>query len=127
MNAVAPPPSTQAGSHPIQFALLRLRHWPAIPQLPVEDMVDLARVCALLSWRATAGVIIARILGLPRERVQEILLLLHAQGCLNVQSQPAAGTPTPGATAHDCTADDAAPATEHSFITKIWQRLAARN
>jgi len=116
----------QAGTHPIQFALLRLRSWPDIPQLPVEDMVDLARVCALLSWRATAGVIIARILDLPKERVQEILLLLHAQGCLNVQTQ---GTAAPAAHAEATAQDngDLAVQPQDSFITKIWQRLAARN
>lgn len=126
MNALAPAPTTPPGSHPIQFALLRLRCWPDIPQLPPEDMVDLARVCALLSWRATAGVIIARILDLPKERVQEILLLLQAQGCLNLQ-QPAAGTPVPDAVPRDDRTDETPPPAEHSFIAKLWQRLAARH
>jgi len=126
MNAVDTTQSAQAGGHPIQFALLRLEHWPDIPQLPAADMVDVARVCALLSWRATAGVIIARILDLPRERVQEILLQLQAQGCLNLQVQNAAAGTTPvESAAHD--GADAAAAPASSFIGKIWQRLAARN
>lgn len=122
MNATAP-----TSAHEIQFSLLRLTNWPNIPQLPPEDMVDMARICALLSWRATAGVIIARILELPKERVLDILVLLHAQGCLNLQAQPG-GQPTAQAPA----ANDSRPAelTESphdSFITKIWQRLAAKN
>lgn len=128
MSVIDHPPPAQAGNHPIQFALLRLKHWPDIPQLPVQDMADLARVCALLSWRATAGVIVARILDLPRERVQEILLYLQAQGCLNVQSPgPAAQATQAGTTApeHGQAEDATAPA--DSFITKIWQRLAARH
>lgn len=126
MNALAPAPSMPTGSHPIQYALLRLRCWPNIPLLPPEDMVDVARVCALLSWRATAGVIIARILGLPKERVQEILLALHAQGCLNLQ-QPAAGAPVPDAVPRDDRTDETPSAAEHSFIAKLWQRLASRH
>lgn len=123
------PMAAQASAHQIQFSLLRLTHWPNIPQHASEDMVDMARVCALLSWRATAGVIIARILDLPKERVQEILLRLHAQGCLNLQAQsavlPAARPEMPGTS-------DSAPAeltgeAPNSFITKIWQRLAAKN
>lgn len=122
----APAPT---GAQQIQFSLLRLRNWPDIPQLPAEEVVDMARVCALLSWRATAGVIIARLLDLPKDRVQEILLRLHAQGCLNLQAQP--GTPSEvrsdvGA-ANDSHAAELAEPPPNSFITKIWQRLGARN
>ena len=113
----------------IQFGLLRLSRWPDIPQLPPEDMVDMARVCALLSWRATAGVIIARILEMPKDRVQEILLMLQGQDCLQVHVPGA--TQVVGRTAPDSANDS--PLTEpvepppNSFITKIWQRLATRN
>lgn len=116
--------TASAGTQPIQFSLLRLRAWPDLPQLPAEEVVDLARVCALLSWRATAGVIVARILDMPKERVQEILLLLHAQGCLSVLAQPGA---TNAAQPEAAPADDHAAQPGDSFITKIWQRLAARN
>lgn len=114
-----------ASTHQIQFSLLRLKNWPDLPQLPAEDVVDLARVCALLSMRATAGVIIARILDLPKERVQQVLVQLHAQGCLNLQAQPAAtaaAQPEAGSAANDSVVPP-----ENSFIGKIWQRLAARN
>jgi hypothetical protein len=122
----APAPS---GAQQIQFSLLRLKSWPDIPRLPAEDVVDMARICALLSWRATAGVIIARLLDLPKDRVQEILLRLHAQGCLNLQAQ--AGTPAEvrgntGA-ANDSQAPESAEPPPNSFITKIWQRLGSRN
>lgn len=126
MMDLAPAP---AGAQQIQFSLLRLRSWPDLPQLPAEDVVDMARVCALLSWRATAGVIIARLLGMSKDRVQEILLALHAQGCLNVQAQP--GTPSEvrietGAANDSLVAEPAEPP-PNSFITKIWQRLGSRN
>lgn len=124
MDAVDRAPAMQSSTHLIQFSLLRLRAWPDIPQLAAEDMVDMARVCALLSWRATAGVIIARLLDLPKERVQEILLLLHAQGCLNLQAQPPVATV---AQAETTAASDVGRPEENSLITKIWQRLAARN
>ena len=119
------PMAMQASENQIQFSLLRLTHWPNIPQHASEDMVDMARVCALLSWRATAGVIIARILDLPKERVQEILLRLHAQGCLNLRAQPAARQEIPGA--NDSTSAELTGEAQNSFITKIWQRLAAKN
>jgi hypothetical protein len=122
----APAPT---GAQQIQFSLLRLRNWPDIPSLPAEDVVDMARVCALLSWRATAGVIVARLLDLPKERVQDILLQLHAQGCLNLQAQP--GTPsevrTGTSAANDSQAPELAEPPPNSFITKIWQRLGAKN
>lgn len=122
----APAPT---GAQQIQFSLLRLRNWPDIPSLPAEDVVDMARVCALLSWRATAGVIVARLLDLPKERVQDILLQLHAQGCLNLQAQP--GTPSEVRTgtgaANDSQAPEFAEPPPNSFITKIWQRLGAKN
>ncbi len=129
MNATAP-----TSAHEIQFSLLRLTNWPNIPQLPPEDMVDMARICALLSWRTTAGVIIARLLDLPKERVQEILLLLHAQGCLNLQLQPQPGSShatqagaAAAAIAHDNMPAELAGQPQGSFITKIWQRLATKN
>lgn len=122
MNVAEQIPSS---THQIQFSLLRLKNWPDLPQLPAEDVVDLARVCALLSMRATAGVIIARILDLPKERVQQVLVQLHAQGCLNLQAQPAAtAAAQPEA---DSAANDSVAPPENSFIGKIWQRLAARN
>lgn len=110
------------------MSLLRLRRWPDIPTLPPADMVDMARICALLSWRATAYVIIARILDMPKERVQEVLLMLHEQGCLNLQSQTA-GQPasTAAATAATSPADTAPEPPPNSIISMIWRRLAARN
>ena len=118
----------EAAAQPIHFSLLRLTCWPDVPSLPGEDVVDVARICALLSWRATAGMLIPRILGVPKERVQEILQVLHAQGCLNVQSQQTAGEP--GYSAEQAKEQERAAAEttppENSFITKLWQRLAAR-
>jgi len=122
MNVVEQLPSN---AQQIQFSLLRLKNWPDLPQLPAEEVVDLARVCALLSLRATAGVIIARILDLPKERVQQVLLQLHAMDCLNLQSQPAATTAAQSEAAS--AANDSVAPPENSFITKIWQRLAAKN
>lgn len=122
MNVVEQAPSS---AHQIQFSLLRLKNWPDLPQLPTEEVVDMARVCALLSLRATAGVIIARILDLPKERVQQVLLQLHAQGCLNLQDQPAATAAAQPAAAS--AANDSVAPPENSFISKIWQRLAAKN
>lgn len=114
-----------AGVPAIQFSLLRLKAWPDLPQLPAEDMVDMARICALLSWRTTAGVIIARMLDMPKERVQAILQLLHAQGCLSLLTQ-AGGANEASADTTATVHEDAAP-TGSSFIAKIWQRLATRN
>ncbi|MEK9951262.1 MAG: hypothetical protein VW687_03740, partial [Curvibacter sp.] len=97
---------------------------PDLPQLPPQDMVDMARICALLSWRATAGVIVARILDLPKERVQNLLQQLHARGCLQLVTQPDG---TPAAQAASPVVHDAEAQPGNSFITKIWQRLAARH
>lgn len=123
---LAPAPS---GAQQIQFSLLRLKHWPDIPQLPPEEMVDMARVCALLSWRATAGVIVARLLDLPKDRAQDILQRLHAQGCLNLQAQPGTATDlrAQGSAANDSQAPELAEPPPNSFISKLWQRLGARN
>jgi len=127
MNASEHAVPAHTSANEIQFSLLRLKIWPDIPQLPPEDMVEMARVCALLSWRATAGVLIARILDLPKERVLEILVLLHAQGCLNLQTQPSPEIhPGPIAVDDSRPADLTGPP-QNSFITKIWQRLAAKN
>lgn len=122
MNAVAEQHSA-SGTQPLLLSLLRLRSWPDLPQLPPEDVVDLARVCALLSWRATAGVIIARILDLPKERVQDLLSRLNAQGCLQLVAQ---GSATASATAEPVSVHDSVEPPAPSFITRVWQRLAVR-
>lgn len=115
--------ATSTGTHPIQFSLLRLKNWPNLPQSPAEEVVDLARICALLSWRATAGVIIARLLDLPKERVQDILLQLHSQDCLQILDQPLSA---PAAQAEPGATPESYAQAGNSLITKIWQRLAAR-
>lgn len=117
------------GVHRLFFCRLGLHHWPDITRLPAADVIDVTRICALLAMRATAGVSLARILDLPKDRVQNALRLLQEQECLDVHAQHAASP------AHDPTQTGEGPAgamdadlpgvPHDSFIRKIWQRLAS--
>lgn len=105
----------------IQNSLLRLAKWPDLSQLPEADMADVARVCALLHWRPTAGVLVPRILNLDKERAQELLLLLDGQGCFNISaSPPAEEAPELGVSFLE------AQPVQASLLGKIWDRLAGR-
>lgn len=66
-----------------QFAVLRLRSWPDLRDAPEEMVPDIVRICALLAIRPTGGPLIHQLLGLPRERVDHVVDLLHAEGHLN--------------------------------------------
>lgn len=125
----ASPHSGVEGSHRLLFCLLALRRWPDIARLPAEEMVDVTRVCALLAMRSTAGVSIARILEIRRDRVQSALRVLHEQGCLEVQAQHSSTpgqSPCPAGDVAANSADDNVPSVPgDSFIRKIWQRLAS--
>lgn len=122
--------SSLEGVHRFLFCLLALRRWPDIARLSDEEMIDVTRICALLSLRATAGVSLARILDIPKDRVQSALRLLHEQDCLDVHAQhtapPALRTPGSGDALASSMDDDVPGIPENSFVRKIWQRLASR-
>lgn len=64
---------------------LKLAYWPQLARLPEDALQDAARLCALLAVRPTSPVLVARLLDMPRSRVDELLQMISARA-----PQPAA-------------------------------------
>ena len=64
---------------------LKLAYWPQLARLAEDAVQDGARLCALLAVRPTSPVLVARLLDMPRSRVDELLQMISARA-----PQPAA-------------------------------------
>lgn len=84
-------PTDAAAQLGYQFAVLRLRSWPDLRNVPPTLLPDIVRICALLAVRPTGAPLIHRLLDLPRERVHEAITTLYLQGHLN-ETSPTAGS-----------------------------------
>lgn len=112
------------GNDTLQWSLLRpqllyLVRWPdpaAVPATP--GWGNVARVCALLGRRQSAGFLVAQLLGMEPARCQQVLLLLWRQGCLQAVAPGVMPSPAAGMA-------EAVPVTPAgSFIVRLWRRLA---
>jgi hypothetical protein len=75
-----------------EHQLLRLLQWPDMRAVPPRDLLDTARVCAMLARRPMLAYLVPLRLNLPSERVALVLQLL-AQGVLAPVGEPAAAAP----------------------------------
>ena len=107
------------------FSVLELRVWPNLSSLNAADVADVARVCALLAYRPTTGMLVPALLGLVKARVRTILRGLSAHGCLSehpvvstraLQAQPAR---TQRAEAQEHAPEPAGD----GFVARLWQTL----
>lgn len=112
----------------LRYGLARLLAWPDLAQLPGDIVAPVARICALLERKATAGILIPMIIDLPEPHTYALLYLLHLQGHIDFL-MPA------GLSANDAKDREAVPAPSDevlgraapstSLIGKLWARLTA--
>lgn len=107
-------------------ALLTLVAWPNLARMPRQDVPELSRICALLSWKPTVGFLVPRTLGLPQQRVQQLLGQLHAAGFLGAGASASAGLPGLEPETAQLPVPDPGEATARAFIGRLWQRLTSR-
>ena len=112
----------------LRYGLARLRSWPDLAQLPIDIVAPVARICALVERKPTAGTLIPLIVDLPKPHAYALLYMLHLQGHIGF-SMPG------GLSVLDAKAlEDALPdgpqalgekAPSASLMGKLWGRLAA--
>lgn len=102
--------------------LLELASWPELTDLPHAIASPLTRICALLSYRRTSGLLVHRMLDMPPEETRALLYALVRLGHVRF-AQGEGGT-----------ADRAAekdpllpPLKEESILAKFWRRLSGRS
>ena len=61
----------------IKCNILRLFSWPDLPRIDAELIPDVARICALLAIRPTTAMFLPVLVGIPRERAEHIVEMLH--------------------------------------------------
>jgi len=76
----------------LQFRVLQLVSWPAVPQMAHDSAPDVARICALLARKPSTGMLIPALLGLPHDVAYALLDQLYAQG--HIRAAAAAPTET---------------------------------
>lgn len=102
--------------------LMELVGWPDLARLPPELAAPAARVCALLACKRTAGLLVARVLGLPDEDALALLATLRRFG--HVRDVPVAGSVPDGTPRPQASATPPALRAD-SLLGRLWRRLAA--
>ena len=124
-----PPPSSTFLALNLQFSVLQLSSWPALPQLPEELVKDVARICALLACRPTAGILVPKLVQMPRDQAFDILDKLYVSGNITAWASPnaeAAEAGLAGDSPETEIEDMLRPKPSRSLIGKIWDRLSLR-
>lgn len=123
---MTPPMPTLRNNSPVQFNVLHLVCWPALSELRPEAAQDVARLCALLARRPSAGMLVPTLLNMPPQIAYALMDTLLAQGHIRPattaehrQRSGASALPA-GSSAVQASAESA------SFLVKLWQRLSAR-
>lgn len=109
----------------LQFSILQLASWPALPDLLQETAPHLTRICALLARKPSVGMLIPVMLDMPPQVTYSLLDTLYAKGHI---------CPVGGAVAQEQVAFLKAepaqrpelPAATASFLGKVWHRLTDR-
>ena len=113
----------------LRYGLARLLSWPDLAQLPRDIVAPVARICALVERKHTAGTLIPLIVDMPKPHAYALLYMLHLQGHIGF-SMPR------GMSALDAKVHDDAPppdepealgekAPNTSLIGKLWAKLTA--
>lgn len=106
-----------------QFAVLRLRSWPDLRNAPEELVPDIVRICALLAIRPTGAPLIHQLLGLPRERVDMVIDVLHVEGHLNDGDPFADQSPRSRQPGESSQAATQGPSALGSFLDRFRKKL----
>ena len=114
------------GSELVMTRLLELASWPELTDLPHGLASPLTRICALLSLKRTAGLLVHRMLDMPRDEVRVLLGALIVLG--HVRVAQGGGVPQDGAADRDAEAGaELPPLREESILAKFWRRLTGRD
>lgn len=103
----------------ILHSVIRLHSWPELSRIAPDLTLDIARVCALLAVRPTGTPLISKLLNMPRERVAQIVQILHAQGHLD-GSHSFQRNNIENPQAHEIASTENQP---NSLLSRLWQRL----
>lgn len=109
----------------LRHGMVSLSGWPDLNQVPQAMQPLVARVCALLGHRPSAGILIPTILSLPRQEVFGVLVVLARMGHIKVtaaaSSEPRS-TPAVEAPRASSQEEAALPA-DQSVVTRLWSKL----
>lgn len=110
---------TKTFNSQLSTQVLHLASWPPLHHLLQDSAPHLARICALLARRPSAGMLIPLMLDMPPQIAYPLLETLHAGGHI----YPAGALPGhPPALLRDEAVEPQEPSAA-SFIAKLWQRL----
>ena len=132
-------PARDAASHrgptpdDLRLVLVRLQSWPDLGGVPEYKQAHVARVCALLSRKPTAGHLIPRVLGQDEGEVMDVVLELLRAGHVSVASAAVSGlapdgppsSPAPLAIQTDAPAPSPFQPPRRSLIAKLWSKLVS--
>lgn len=121
MKRVLTNASTQLG---IQYSVISLCSWPELSRVPPPMVLDTARVCALLAIRPTGAPLIARLLDLPKERVSQIVELLHFHGHLEDAPAPQCAATQVDEVDSPAIAVETATQKTSSLLGRLWRKLS---
>jgi hypothetical protein len=120
VNALA---GERAADGRVSHELLQLQSWPDLPQLPLEFLAPVTRICALLWRKPTVGYLVPRIVGLELEETMVLLHVLRGFGHVSGAAAPDA-KPVQGVGAAAAAEQRESEAAEvPTVVTKLWQRL----
>ena len=115
----------------LQYGVLKLVAWPDLAVVPDERQAIVARICALLSRKPSAGKLIPLVLSTPENEVFENIAPLLRMGCVTVAtsflSEPASTEQADSETDAAVVAQSAPVAQQgrRSLVAKLWARLTA--
>jgi hypothetical protein len=112
----------------LKLVLVRLQSWPDLSGVPEHKQVHVARICALLSRKPTAGHLIPRVLGQGEGEVMDAVLDLLRAGHVSVASAATGVGQAPDAhPAHAAPQGEPPPfqPPRRSLIGKLWARLVS--
>lgn len=116
-----------------RYGMVRLLSWPDIANLPQEIQSPIARICALLTHRPSAGTLLPALLQLPRHEVYALLSILLFQQHISIK-MPLEGMTVEEKARADASANDKSLTqtmggsmnqAARALIGKLWTRLTS--
>lgn len=109
----------------LRHGLVSLSCWPDLSQVPQAMQPLVARVCALLGHRPSAGMLIPTILSVPRQEVFSALAVLARLGHVKVTvaSQSEERSAPSAAAAEVISLEQAQAVSAPSAVTRLWSKL----
>lgn len=107
----------------LRNGMVSLSCWPDLNQVPQPMQSLVARVCALLGHRPSAGILIPTILALPRQEVFSALAVLARLGHVKVTAKPTSESRAVSSAEVAKAASPEEAMTPRSVATKLWSKL----